>query len=149
MFVVFICCIFYGEVSWFLAKFVLRCICCFRAYFSVRLSPVVTEMSLIIVLNLLPNSLVLGTVHCSKTHTGWISDPWIGLCISIIWRAWEDLENFKQFLFNMQSGSVKYNWSGRKYILWPEYEFMLYNLRWKFLESLHQTRSELGERKHK
>lgn len=65
----FVCCFylffFYGEVSWFLAKFVLRCI---RAYFSVRLSPVIAVMSLTIVLNLLPNSLVLGRFTVQK-HT--------------------------------------------------------------------------------
>ena len=54
---------FYGEVSWFLAKFVLRCI---RAYFSERLSPVIAMMSLTIVLNLLPNSLVLGRFTVQK-----------------------------------------------------------------------------------
>lgn len=74
LFVVF----FYGEVSWFLAKFVLRCI---RASFSVRLSPVIAEMSLTIVLNLLPNSLVLGRFTVQKHTLPGFRTPELG-CVS-------------------------------------------------------------------
>lgn len=98
--ILFVCCFylyfFYGEVSWFLAKFVLRCI---RACDCWDVSDNRIEFS--------SKLFGFGKVHCSKTHSGWIFDPWIGLWISMIWRVWEDLENFQQFIFNMQSGSVK------------------------------------------